>query len=193
MGLRHVVVTSVTRDDLADGGAMHFVAVIEALRSALPEAAVEVLTSDFAGDTAAIDAVAAARPDVFNHNLETVERLYAEVRPGADYERSLAVLARVKQTQPGLPTKSGLMLGLGERADEVVGVMRGLRRVGCDMLTLGQYLRPSKRHLPVAEFVRLDVFADLEREATALGFTAVASAPFVRSSYRAGELAAPKG
>jgi lipoyl synthase len=192
MGLRHVVVTTVTRDDLPDGGAAHFVAVIEALRAALPDAAVEVLTSDFAGDLDAVDLVAAARPDVFNHNLETVPRLYAEVRPGADYARSLRVLQRVKETQPDLPTKSGLMLGLGETPEEVVAVMCDLRSAGCDMLTLGQYLRPSKRHLPVAEWVTPEVFATLEAEARSSGFTAVASAPFVRSSYHAGELAAGK-
>jgi lipoic acid synthetase len=193
MGLRHVVVTTVTRDDLPDGGAAHFVAVIEALRGALPDAAVEVLTSDFAGDDGAVDTVAAARPDVFNHNLETVPRLYADVRPGADYRRSLRVLRRVKQTQPDLPTKSGLMLGLGETPAEVVEVMRDLREADCDMLTLGQYLRPSKRHLPVAEFVRPEVFERLEAEGRALGFSAVASAPFVRSSYHAGELAGSGG
>ncbi len=193
MGLRHVVVTTVTRDDLADGGAAHFVAVIGELRQAMPDAAVEVLTSDFAGNERAIDDVAAARPDVFNHNVETVPRLYPEVRPGAVYARSLGLLRRVKDTQPDLPTKSGLMLGLGETAEEVVGAMRDLRGVGCDMLTLGQYLRPSKRHLPVAEFVEPRVFEQLEAEALALGFAAVASAPFVRSSYHAGELAAGSG
>ncbi|HEY3318480.1 MAG TPA: lipoyl synthase [Coriobacteriia bacterium] len=193
MGLKHVVVTTVTRDDLADGGAAHFVAVIRALREAMPDAAVEVLTSDFAGNERAIDDVSAARPDVFNHNVETVPRLYPEVRPGAVYARSLGLLRRVKDTQPDLPTKSGLMLGLGETAEEVVGVMRDLRGVGCDMLTLGQYLRPSKRHLPVAEFVEPRAFEQLEAEALALGFAAVASAPFVRSSYHAGELAAGSG
>jgi lipoic acid synthetase len=190
MGLRHVVVTMVTRDDLPGGGASHVVATIAALRDAVPEAAVEVLVSDFGGDLCAVDAVAAAGPDVFNHNLETVPRLYADVRPGADYERSLRVLSRVKETQRSLPTKSGLMLGLGEAREEVVAVMRDLREAGCDMLTLGQYLRPSAKHLPVAEFVRPEVFARLEEEARAMGFSAVASAPFVRSSYHAGELAA---
>jgi lipoyl synthase len=193
MDLRHVVVTTVTRDDLPDGGAAHFVAVIEAVRAALPGAAIEVLTSDFAGDESAVDTVAAARPDVFNHNLETVPRLYPDVRPGARYARSLRVLERVKETQPRLPTKSGVMLGLGETAEEVVAVMRDLRAVGCDMLTLGQYLRPSRRHLPVAAFVAPEVFAELEIEATALGFSAVASAPFVRSSYHAGEFIKRKG
>jgi lipoic acid synthetase len=189
MGLRHVVVTTVTRDDLPDGGAAHFVAVIQALRETVPGAAIEVLTSDFAGNLAAVDTVVAARPDVFNHNIETVPRLYATVRPGADYARSLAVLARVREAAPSLPTKSGLMLGLGESAEEVVSVMRDLREAGCRMLTLGQYLRPSAQHLPVAEFVKPAVFARLGRQARSLGFESVASAPFVRSSYHAGELA----
>jgi lipoyl synthase len=192
LGLRHVVITSVTRDDIADGGAAHFVEVIRAVRSAVPEAAVEVLTSDFAGRFDDVDTVAAARPDVYNHNLETVPRLYPEVRPGADYARSLAVLARVHATQPDLPTKSGLMLGLGESPAEVIDVMSDLLGSGVSMLTLGQYLRPSQKHLPVAEFVEPAVFASLSREAYRLGFSAVASAPFVRSSYHAGELAAAK-
>jgi lipoic acid synthetase len=192
MGLKHVVITTVTRDDLPDGGAAHFVATIEAVRSAAPAAAIEVLTSDFGGNEDAVDLVAGARPDVFNHNLETVPRLYAEVRPEAVYERSLRVLQRVVETQPDLPTKSGLMLGLGETPEEVVTVMRDLLDHGVTMLTLGQYLRPSPAHLPVAEFVEPGVFADLAREAYALGFSAVASAPFVRSSYHAGELAEEK-
>ena len=189
LGLRHVVITSVTRDDLADGGAAHFVEVIRAVRAAVPDAAVEVLTSDFAGRYADVDTVVAARPDVFNHNLETVPRLYAEVRPGADYARSLAVLARVRETQLGLPTKSGLMLGLGETPDEVIDVMSDLLDSGVSMLTLGQYLQPSSGHLPVVDYVEPDVFARLSREAYRLGFSAVASAPFVRSSYHAAELA----
>jgi lipoyl synthase len=194
MGLSHVVVTTVTRDDLPDGGAAHFVAVIDALREVVPEATVEVLTSDFAGRYVSVDAVTDARPDVFNHNLETVPRLYPEVRPGAQYRRSLDVLERVKRRceETGaapLPTKSGLMLGLGETPTEVVEVMRDLREVGCDLLTLGQYLRPSPAHLPVAEFVEPAVFEALAHEGQALGFSAVASAPFVRSSYHAKELA----
>lgn len=189
MDLRHVVITTVTRDDLEDGGAAHFVATIEAVRAVLPQAAVEVLTSDFGGNEASVDLVAAARPDVFNHNLETVPRLYERVRPEADYARSLRVLQRVSETQPDLPTKSGLMLGLGETAEEVVDVLRDMRAHGITMLTLGQYLRPSPQHLQVEEFVEPDVFARLAREAYALGFDAVASAPFVRSSYHAGELA----
>ena len=193
LALRHVVVTTVTRDDLPDGGAAHFVAVVEALREALPDAAVEVLTSDFAGRMESVDTVAASRPDVFNHNLETVERLYESVRPGADYTRSLRVLQRVGQTQPDLPTKSGVMLGLGETPDEVRHVMRDLLAHGVSMLTLGQYLRPTPAHLPVAEFVDPSVFAELARDAYKLGFSAVASAPYVRSSYHAGELAERKG
>jgi lipoyl synthase len=190
LGLRHVVITTVTRDDLPDGGAAHFVEVIRAVRAAAPGAALEVLTSDFAGRSRDVDTVAAEKPEVFNHNLETVPRLYADVRPGADYRRSLEVLARVRETQPDVPTKSGLMLGLGETPGEVVEVMADLLGRGVTMLTLGQYLRPSAAHLPVAEFVKPQVFAALSREAYRLGFTAVASAPFVRSSYHAGELAA---
>jgi len=189
LGLTHVVITTVTRDDIDDGGAAHFVATIEAVRAAVPAAALEVLTSDFAGDEVAVDVVAAARPDVFNHNLETVPRLYSTVRPEADYARSLRVLERVRETQPDLPTKSGLMLGLGETPDEVAAVMRDLRAHGVEMLTMGQYLRPSPAHLPVAEFVEPAVFSALAKQAYSLGFTAVASAPFVRSSYHAGNLA----
>ncbi|MDO8848729.1 MAG: lipoyl synthase [Coriobacteriia bacterium] len=189
LGLRHAVVTMVTRDDLADGAAGHVAATIAAIRSAAPDVAVEVLVSDFGGDEAAIDTVTDARPDVFNHNLETVPRLYADVRPGASYERSLGVLARAKTRAPQMPTKSGLMLGLGETHDEVLAVMRDLRAVGCSYLTLGQYLRPSAAHLPVAEFVVPGEFAAFAREGRAVGFAGVASAPFVRSSYHAAELA----
>lgn len=187
--IKHAVITTVTRDDLPDGGAAHFVAVIAAVRDASPGTRIEVLTSDFGGRLESVDTVADALPDVFNHNLETVPRLYAEVRPGAEYARSLAVLARVKERHPEMPTKSGLMLGLGETHDEVVAVMRDLRAAGCDLLTLGQYLRPSSKHLPVAEFVTPGEFEALAAEAEALGFSAVASAPFVRSSYHAGEMA----
>lgn len=189
LGLRHVVITTVTRDDLDDGGASHFVEVIGAVRRAAPEAAIEVLTSDFGGDPVSVDAVLAARPDVFNHNLETVPRLYAEVRPGAVYERSLEVLARVRTVAPDIPSKSGMMLGLGETPGEVVEALRDLREAGVGMLTLGQYLRPSPAHLPVSEFVEPAVFTELAREAYRLGFTSVASAPFVRSSYHASEMA----
>jgi lipoic acid synthetase len=193
LGLEHVVVTSVTRDDIADGGASHFVAVVEAVRSALPHAAIEVLTSDFGGCEESIDLVAASCPDVFNHNVETVPRLYSSVRPQADYQRSLRVLERVRETQQDVPTKSGLMLGLGETVDEVCGVMQDLREHGVSLLTLGQYLRPSQDRLPVAEFVTPETFARLAREGYALGFDAVASAPFVRSSYHAAELSRREG
>lgn len=200
MGLTHVVITMVTRDDVEDGAAGHVVSTIEAVRAALPAAAIEVLVSDFGGRLASVEAVVNARPDVFNHNLETVPRLYASVRPGAEYARSLRVLehaaeraradaAASERASRPLPTKSGLMLGLGETAEEVAEVMRDLRDAGVTMLTLGQYLRPSPRHLPVAEFVDPSQFAAYAREARALGFSAVASAPFVRSSYHAGELA----
>jgi lipoic acid synthetase len=206
MGLKHVVITTVTRDDVSDGGAAHFVAVIAAVRDAVPEASIEVLTSDFGGRLESVDTVVVARPDVFNHNLETVPRLYEMVRPQADYRRSLDVLGRAKKSAalrhmgtppatglPSTPTKSGLMLGLGETVDEVREVMHDLLDVGASMLTLGQYLRPSKNHLPVAEFVKPEVFAQLEADARHMGFAAVASAPYVRSSYHAGELASHAG
>lgn len=189
MRIKHAVVTMVTRDDLPDGGAAHLVRILEAVREASPGTRVEFLTSDFRGDEKAIDLVADARPDVFNHNVETVPRLYAEVRPAAIYERSLGLLAHVKQRHPDMPTKSGIMVGLGEQFDEVVSVMRDLRDAGCDLLTIGQYLRPSRAHLPVVEFVHPDVFERYAAEAEALGFASVASAPFVRSSYHAGEMA----
>lgn len=190
MRIKHAVITMVTRDDIPDGGAAHLVEIIKAVRDVSPGTRIEVLTSDFKGDLDAVDVVADALPDVFNHNVETVPRLYAEVRPIAIYERSLSVLQHVKERHPDLPTKSGMMVGLGEQFDEVVGVMRDLRAVGCDLLTIGQYLRPSRKHLPVTEFVHPDVFERYAAEATALGFSAVASAPFVRSSYHAGEMAA---
>lgn len=190
MGLLHVVVTMVTRDDLPDGGAAHVVATIDALRSRLPHARVEVLVSDLGGDEASIDLVVAARPDVFNHNVETVPRLYREVRPQADYERSLRVLARARETRPGLPTKSGLMVGLGERPEEVADVLADLRAAGVGIVTIGQYLRPSPGHLPVSEFVAPERFAQYAAVAREIGFAGVASAPFVRSSYHAAEVAA---
>ena len=189
MGLSHVVVTSVDRDDLDDGGAAHWAAGVRALKEDDSARTVEVLTPDFQGVAEQIDRVADAGPDVYNHNVETVPRLYESVRPGADFARSLRVLSRVRETQPDLPTKSGLMLGLGETVDEVRDVMRGLLGSGVTMLTLGQYLRPNAALLPVAEFVNPEVFAELERDALGLGFSAVASAPYVRSSYHAGELA----
>jgi lipoic acid synthetase len=183
--LRHVVITSVTRDDLPDGGAAHFARTIRAVRERLPQAAIEVLVPDFQGRTAAVDVVLAARPDVFNHNVETVPRLYATVRPEADYRRSLAVLAHAKQAGSDIYTKSGLMAGLGETADEVGQVMADLRAAGCDLLTIGQYLSPSSAHLPVAEFVTPEQFAAWESQARSLGFAAASAGPFVRSSYQA--------
>jgi lipoic acid synthetase len=184
-----VVITSVTRDDLADGGAAHFARTISEVRRRLPRTIIEVLTPDFRGDTAAIDGVLDAQPDLFNHNLEPVPRLYPTVRPEADYQRSLQVLAYAKRRGARQPkpihTKSGLMVGLGETSDEVRRSLEDLRGVGCDILTIGQYLSPSSAHLPVARFVEPDEFAAWQREARAMGFAAVAAGPFVRSSYQA--------
>jgi lipoic acid synthetase len=188
MGLRYVVVTSVTRDDVPDGGASHFARTIRALRAELPEARVEVLTPDFKGDAQALDVVFAARPHVFNHNVETVPRLYPEVRPQAVYRRSLEVLHRASSAAPGMATKSGLMLGLGETYEEVMQVLRDLREAGCTMLTVGQYLRPTVRNLPVREYVHPDTFERLRLEALDMGFGFVASAPLVRSSMNAEEM-----
>ena len=189
LGLRHVVITSVTRDDLPDGGAAHFAQTVRAVHRRLPKAVIEVLTPDFQGRTESIDMVLEARPDIFNHNVETVPRLYPTVRPEADYRRSLEVLACAKRRSGAalLPvyTKSGLMVGLGETADEVRACMADLRGAGCDILTVGQYLAPSKDHVPVARFVEPAEFAAWEAEARALGFAAVAVGPFVRSSYQA--------
>lgn len=190
MGLTHVVVTMVTRDDLPDGGASHVARTIAELRATLPDARVEVLVSDFGGDEAAVDAVVAARPDVFNHNIETVPRLYPSVRPQADYARSLRVLARVREADPAVPTKSGLMVGLGEAPEEVEAVLRDLREAGVSIVTIGQYLRPTDAHLPVEEYVTPERFAAYARVARELGFAGVASAPFVRSSYHAADVAA---
>jgi lipoic acid synthetase len=184
--LRYVVVTSVNRDDLRDGGAAHFAACIAAIRLSNPTITIECLTPDFRGRIpAALAQLAAHMPDVFNHNLETVPRLYRSVRPGADYQVSLTLLAQVKQQHPQLRTKSGLMLGLGEQTEELVAVMQDLRAVGCDMLTLGQYLPPSTAHLPVLRYVPPEEFSELGQIAKRLGFTQVASAPLVRSSYHA--------
>jgi lipoic acid synthetase len=187
LGLRHVVITSVTRDDLPDGGADHFYHCIRAVR-ARTGAAVEVLTPDFLGSAAAIDRVLEARPDVYNHNVETVPRLYRKVRGRADYQRSLDLLARVKRRAPDLVTKSGLMLGLGETTAELLEVLADLRSVCCDTLTLGQYLAPTLRHVPVARFLPPAEFDALAVLARSLGFRQVASGPFVRSSYHADEM-----
>ena len=187
LGLRHVVITSVTRDDLPDGGADHFYRCILAVR-ARTGAAVEVLTPDFLGDTRAIDRVLEARPEVYNHNTETVPRLYKKVRGRADYQRSLDLLAHVKRRTPAMVTKSGLMLGLGETTDELLDVLADLRRADCDMLTLGQYLAPTLKHIRVARYVPPEEFDALAVLARSLGFRHVASGPFVRSSYHAGEM-----
>ena len=188
LGLSHVVITSVTRDALTDGGADHFFHCVLAVRERTG-AQVEVLTPDFLGNTAAIDRVLASRPDVFNHNTETVPRLYERVRRNADYQRTLDLLARVREQQPETPTKSGLMLGLGETIDEVLDVCADLKAVGCEMLTIGQYLQPSPEHLPVERYVPPEEFDEIGRLARRMGFGMVASGPFVRSSYHAGEMA----
>ncbi|QKT02882.1 lipoyl synthase [Ectothiorhodospiraceae bacterium 2226] len=186
MGLRYVVITSVDRDDLRDGGAAHFAACIQAVRAASPQTRIEVLVPDFRGREArALEALAAAPPDVFNHNLETVPRLYKQARPGASYEGSLRLLQAFKQRFPAIPTKSGLMVGLGESDAEIEEVLRDLRAHGCNMLTLGQYLQPSRHHLPVARYLPPEGFARLGEAARALGFDNVASGPMVRSSYHA--------
>ncbi|MBL8794864.1 MAG: lipoyl synthase [Planctomycetia bacterium] len=187
LGLKHVVITSVTRDDLPDGGADHFARCVEAVRERTG-AQVEVLTPDFLGDLAAIDRVLAARPDVYNHNTETVPRLYRKVRGRADYHRSLDLLAHVKNTHPEITTKSGLMLGLGETTDELLEVLADLRAVRCDMLTLGQYLAPTLKHIPVVRYLPPAEFDELAVLARSLGFEQVASGPFVRSSYHADEM-----
>ena len=188
MDLRHVVVTSVTRDDLPDGGAAHFAATIQAIRARLPAATIEVLIPDFHGDAGALELVLAARPDILNHNLETVERLQPSVRPQADYRRSLAVLRRA--ARGGARTKSGLMLGMGETRDEVGSALRDLRTAGVALLTLGQYLAPSPAHHPVARFVPPAEFDRWRQDALALGFASVAAAPRVRSSYHAEDMLA---
>jgi lipoic acid synthetase len=185
MGLRHVVVTSVTRDDLPDGGAQHFAETIGALRETLPEAAIEVLTPDFRGNAASVGTVIGARPDYFNHNVETVPRLYDFVRPGSRFERSVGVLAEARRIDDTVVTKSGFMLGLGERRDEVLDVMNRLRDAGVEILTIGQYLQPKREKLDVVEYVEPRVFDEYRDLGLAMGFPAVFSGPFVRSSYMA--------
>jgi len=186
MGLEYVVVTSVTRDDLPDGGADHFARTIQCIREHCPEAKVEVLVPDFEGSEASLRTVCDARPDVFNHNVETVPRLYEKVRPQADYRRSLEVLANAAKS--GIPTKSGLMLGLGETSREIWETLNDLRRADCAYLTLGQYLAPSAEHVPVQRYVPPEEFERWGETARAMGFSEVASGPLVRSSYRAEEL-----
>ena len=186
LGLAYVVVTSVDRDDLRDGGAGHFALCIRKIREVSPRTRIEVLVPDFRGRMdRALDALASEPPDVMNHNLETVPRLYRQARPGADYAHSLALLAQFKRRFPGVPTKSGLMVGLGETDDEIIAVMRDMRAHAIDMLTIGQYLQPTPAHLPVVRYVHPDTFAMLEREAHALGFRHAAVGALVRSSYHA--------
>ena len=185
MGLKHVVITAVARDDLPDGGAEHFQKVIERVRAVNPGIVIEVLTPDFQDDDAAINTVLSARPEIFNHNLETVRRLTPAVRSVATYVRSLSVLKKVKSRAPELHTKSGLMLGLGETEEELHQALRDLREARCEILTLGQYLQPSQKHLPVTEFIHPDKFAEHKEIAEAMGFLHVASGPLVRSSYHA--------
>jgi lipoyl synthase len=185
LGLAHVVVTCVTRDDLADGGAQQFAETIHELRKELPSAAVEVLTSDFRGNLDSVRTVVEARPDYFNHNVETVPRLYDFVRPGSRFERSLAVLREAKTLDPTIATKSGLMLGLGERRDEVLDVLKRLRESHVEIVTIGQYLQPKREKLDVVEYIHPDVFDEYRMLGEDMGFRAVFSGPFVRSSYMA--------
>ena len=187
MGLSHIVVTSVDRDDLADGGAGHFAAVVAAIREHAPGTTIEILTPDFMRKDGAIETVAAARPDVFNHNLETVPRLYPMIRPGARYFTSLELLHRVKRLDPSLFTKSGLMVGLGETREEVYQVMDDLRAAEVDFLTIGQYLQPTPKHAPIDRFVTPDEFDEMARMAEGKGFLLVSASPLTRSSYHAGD------
>jgi lipoyl synthase len=185
MGLRYVVVTSVNRDDQPDGGAHLFARTILEIRERIPGCKIEVLIPDFRGDWKALDTVLAVKPDILNHNTETVPRLYRQVRKGALYERSLQLLRRSKQTHPDVPTKTGMMLGLGEEKDEVLATMRDLSAQGTDILTLGQYLQPTREHLPVVRFVHPDEFSEFKRLGEQMGFKHVEAGPLVRSSYHA--------
>lgn len=186
MGLRYVVITSVDRDDLRDGGAQHFAACISAIREKNADIRIEILAPDFRGRMdRALEILSATPPDIFNHNMENVPRLYRQIRPGANYDWSLKLLERFKQTHPQIPTKSGLMVGLGETDEEIFDVMRDLRRHGVTMLTLGQYLQPGRHHLPVQRYVTPERFSQMRTEALSMGFTHAVCGPFVRSSYHA--------
>jgi len=185
LGLKHAVITSVTRDDLPDGGAGHFARVVESIRNIAPGVTIEVLIPDFQGNTEALKKVVDAHPEIINHNVETVPDLYSEVRPQADYRRSLDVLRNVKSMDDTIYTKSGIMVGLGEKEEQVVSVMQDLRDVNCDFLTIGQYLAPSQKHHPVVEYIHPDRFKAYEEKAYQMGFLYAASGPLVRSSYMA--------
>jgi lipoic acid synthetase len=193
LDLSHVVITSVTRDDLPDGGAEHFARTIRAIAQQTPQVTIEVLIPDFQGDEAALATVVQAKPDIINHNIETVPRLYSAVRPQADYQQSLSLLQRVKAQDPEILTKSGIMLGLGETEAEVLDCLADLRAHDCDLLTVGQYLAPSPEHAPVVDYIHPDQFEAYRKAALKMGFRAVASAPLVRSSYNAGELIELRG
>jgi len=188
LGLKYVVLTSVTRDDLADGGASHFAATIKTIRSFASDILVEVLVPDFQGSAQSLATVLASQPAVLNHNLETVSRLYPAVRPQADYQRSLRLLKEVKRLHPEAATKSGFMVGLGEKQEEVSRLLRDLRKANCDLVTIGQYLRPSRDHHPVVDYIHPELFKAYQQEAETLGFSGVASGPYVRSSYQAEKL-----
>ncbi len=193
LGLKYVVVTSVTRDDLEDGGADHFGRVVEEIRRATPDVRVEILIPDLMGKRSAIERIAQAAPEVLNHNIETVPRLYSTIRPEADYRRSLEVIRSIKEINPKIKTKSGIMLGLGETREEVIGVFRDLREYGCDLLTIGQYLRPSREHTPMERYIAPEEFSWYRERALDMGFEGVASGPLVRSSYNAWELYSSEG
>ncbi len=188
MGIQYVVITSVTRDDLPDGGASLFAKTIQAIRTMDPEIKIEVLIPDFQGDPSSLEIVLKEYPNVLNHNIETISRLYPEVRPQADYQKSLDLLRRSKGNFPRIPTKSGFMLGLGETQEEGLKLLRDLREAGCDFLTIGQYLQPRPDRLPVVRFIPPEEFEDYKRIGEEMGFRAVASAPFVRSSFQAFEM-----
>ncbi len=193
LDLKHTVITSVTRDDLPDGGAGHFADVIKQIKKRCADVTIEVLIPDFLGSTAALEKVTDAEPDVVNHNIETVPRLYSKVRPMADYSRSLALLQQARRLSPHIRTKSGIMVGLGETQQEIIQTMRDLRGVSCDILTIGQYLAPSKQHHPVIEYIHPDIFEEYKATALKMGFRYVASGPFVRSSYHAAEALRHRG
>jgi len=187
LGLKHVVVTSVTRDDLEDGGASYFASTVREIKNVLPSSSTDLLIPDFKGSIEALKTVINSSPDIIAHNVETVPRLYPTVRPMANYKQSLKVLRNVKELAPHIYTKSGLMLGLGEKREEVLEVLRDLKEVGCDFVTIGQYLRPTPRHLEVKEFIRPEVFDEYKKIGKEMGFLYVASGPFVRSSFHAEE------